>query len=143
MAHPHAVRVHVAMLGTRVNNVLRAACTFRNRAVSVIARRQNHAGGSIVPQVAVCPPVEAQPAKKLKTLHGNETSDTDLRLDDGTVARLRKVNDKHGKLAYMSLKLPQAAGQDPVAVVAAFERAIELIAPGCFKRGRCAAAKLA
>ena len=28
MAQPHAVRVGVAMLGTRVNNVLRAACTF-------------------------------------------------------------------------------------------------------------------
>ena len=34
-------RVHVAILGTRGNNVLRAACTVRNRAVSVIA----HAGG--------------------------------------------------------------------------------------------------
>ena len=45
MAHPHAVRVHVAMLGPRANNVLRAACTFRNRAVSVVACRQAHAGG--------------------------------------------------------------------------------------------------
>ena len=45
MAHPHAVRVGVAMLGTRVYKVLRAACTLRNRSVSVIARRQNHAGG--------------------------------------------------------------------------------------------------
>ena len=39
------MRVHVAILGTRVNNVLRAACTFRNRAVSVVACRQAHAGG--------------------------------------------------------------------------------------------------
>ena len=90
------------------------------------------------PQVAVGPPVEAQPAKKLKTPHGNETSDTDLRLDDGTVVRLREVNDKHGNPAYMSLKLPPAAGQDPVAVAAAFERAIGLMAPGCWQRGRCA-----
>ena len=36
-----AVRVHVAILGTRVNNVWRAACTVRNRAVSAIARRQS------------------------------------------------------------------------------------------------------
>ena len=90
------------------------------------------------PQVPVCPPVEAQPSKKLKTLHGNETSDTDLRLADGTVARLRKVNDTHGNLAYVSLKLPQAAGQDPVAVVAAFEKAIDRMAPGRWQRGRCA-----
>ena len=69
MAQPHAVRVGVAMLGTRANNVLRAACAFRNRAVSVIARRQTLTlVVSIVPQVAVSL-VEAQPAEKRKTTH--------------------------------------------------------------------------
>ena len=88
-------------------------------------------------------PVEAQPAKKRKTPPGNETRDTDLRLSDGTVVRLRIVNDKQGNPAYISLKLPPAEGQDPVAVAAGFEEAVELIQPGCFQRGRCAAAKLA
>ena len=71
------------------------------------------------------------------------TSDTDLELGDGTTVRLRIVKDKLGDIAYMSMKLPRAEGQDPEDVVTAFEEAIERIEPGRFQRGRCAAAKLA
>jgi hypothetical protein len=41
----NAVRVHVPMSETLSRLFLGAACTFRNRAVSDIARRQAHAGG--------------------------------------------------------------------------------------------------
>ena len=41
----NAVRVHVPMTETLSRLFLGAACTFRNRAVSDIARRQAHAGG--------------------------------------------------------------------------------------------------
>jgi hypothetical protein len=45
MAQPHAVARACCDAWTSANNVLRAACTFRNRAASDIARRQAHAGG--------------------------------------------------------------------------------------------------
>jgi len=57
--------------------------------------------------------------------------------------KVRTVYDAHGKIGYISVKLPRDEGQDAEAVVAAFERAIERIEPGRFQRGRCAAAKLA
>ena len=70
------------------------------------------------------------------------TSDTEFELGDGTIVRI--VRDKqHGEIAYISVKLPRVEGQDPKAVVAGFEEAIESIEPERFQRGRCAAAKLA
>jgi hypothetical protein len=69
-------------------------------------------------------------------------SDTEFELADGTIVRI--VRDKqHGEIAYISVKLPRDEGRDAEAVVAGFEEIIERIQPGCFQRGRCAAAKLA
>jgi hypothetical protein len=66
-------------------------------------------------------------------------SDTEFELADGTIVRI--VRDKqHGKIAYISVKLPRDEGQDPKAVVAGFEEAIESIEPRRWQRGRCAAA---
>jgi len=70
------------------------------------------------------------------------SSDTEFELDDGTIVRI--VRDKqHGEIAYISVKLPRVEGQDPKAVVAGFDEAIESIEPERFQRGRCAAARLA
>ena len=57
--------------------------------------------------------------------------------------KVRTVYDEHGEVGYVSVKLPRGEGQDAAAVVPAFEEKIERIQPGCFQRGRCAAAKLA
>ncbi len=68
------------------------------------------------------------------------TIDSDLRLSDGTYAKVRTVYDEHGEIGYVSVKLPRVEGQDPKAVVAGFEEAIESIEPRRWQRGRCAAA---
>ncbi len=72
------------------------------------------------------------------------TIDTDLWLSDGTYVKVRTVRDEqHAEIGYVSVKLPRDKGQDAQAVVAGFEEIIERIQPGCWLRGRCAAAKLA